>query len=105
MEITQEQLKEKINNGEKIIVDFWADWCSPCRAMKPLFEKVSKEMVESNSDIQMVTLNVMNNQEIALDLGIRSIPTIKVFNGGKEVHNSIGMLNETEINKLTQLLV
>lgn len=105
MEITQEQLKEKINNGEKLVVDFWADWCGPCKVMKPLFEKVSSDMIEKNSDIQMYTLNVMKNQELAVELGIRSIPTIKAFNGGSEIHSSVGALNESEINKITQKLL
>jgi thioredoxin len=105
MEITQEQLKEKINNGEKVIVDFWAEWCSPCKVMKPIFEKVSNEMVSRNSDIQMYTLNVMENQDLAVDLGIRSIPTVKAFSEGKEIYSSVGMLNESEINKITETII
>ena len=43
MEITQEKLQEKINNGEKLVVDFYTDWCNPCKMMKPIFEKVSEQ--------------------------------------------------------------
>ena len=43
MEITTEELKQKIENGEKLVVDFWAPWCGPCKIMKPIFEKVSQE--------------------------------------------------------------
>lgn len=105
MEITQQELKKKIDNGEKLIIDFWAEWCTPCRAMKPLFEKVSIDMKNSNSDIQMYTLNVMENQDIAVELGIRSIPTIKAFNNGTEIHSSVGALNESDINKITHKLL
>jgi thioredoxin len=101
MEITQQELKEKINNGEKVIVDFWAEWCSPCRMMKPIFEKVSTK----NPDLQMYTLNVMENQDLAVDLGIRSIPTIKAFNDGKEIYSSVGVLNEGDLNKLTETIL
>jgi thioredoxin len=101
MEITQQELKEKINNGEKVIVDFWAEWCSPCRMMKPIFEKVSTK----NPDLQMYTLNVMENQDLAVDLGIRSIPTIKAFNDGKEIYSSVGVLNEGDLNKLTETII
>jgi thioredoxin len=101
MEITQQELKEKINNGEKVIVDFWAEWCSPCRMMKPIFEKVSTK----NPDLQMYTLNVMENQDLAVDLGIRSIPTIKAFNDGKEIYSIVGVLNEGDLNKLTETIL
>ena len=100
MEITQQQLMEKINNGEKLIVDFWAPWCGPCKVMKPLFEKVA-----STSNVQMFTLNIEENKEVASSLGIRAIPTIKSFNGGKEVSNNVGMLQETRITQLVNELI
>jgi thioredoxin len=100
MEITQELLKEKINNGEKLIVDFWAPWCGPCKIVKPLFEKVSE-----TTDVQMYTLNVEENKEIAGTLGIRAIPTIKSFNGGKEVSNNVGTLQESQIKDLVNNLI
>jgi thioredoxin 2 len=100
MEITQELLKEKINNGEKLIVDFWAPWCGPCKVVKPLFEKVSE-----TTDVQMYTLNVEENKEIAGALGIRAIPTIKSFDGGKEVSNNVGTLQESQIKDLVNNLI
>ena len=100
MEITQQQLMEKINNGEKLIVDFWAPWCGPCKVMKPLFEKVA-----STTDVQMFTLNIEENKEVASSLGIRAIPTIKSFNDGKEVSNNVGMIQETRITQLVNDLI
>ena len=100
MEITQQQLMEKINNGEKLIVDFWAPWCGPCKVMKPLFEKVA-----STADVQMFTLNIEENKEVAASLGIRAIPTIKSFNDGKEVSNNVGMIQETRITQLVNELI
>jgi thioredoxin len=100
MEITQQQLMEKINNGEKLIVDFWAPWCGPCKVMKPLFEKVA-----STTDVQMFTLNIGENKEVASSLGIRAIPTIKSFNGGKEVSNNVGMIQESRITQLVNELI
>ena len=100
MEITQAQLQEKINNGEKLIVDFWAPWCGPCKVVKPLFEKVSE-----TTDVQMYTLNVEENKEIASALGIRAIPTIKSFSDGKEVSNNVGMLQESQIKELANNLI
>lgn len=100
MEITQQQLMEKINNGEKLIVDFWAPWCGPCKVMKPLFEKVA-----STTDVQMFTLNIEENKEVAASLGIRAIPTVKSFNDGKEVSHNVGMLQEIRITQLVNELI
>ena len=100
MEITQQQLMEKINNGEKLIVDFWAPWCGPCKVMKPLFEKVA-----STTDVQMFSQNIEENKEVASSLGIRAIPTIKSFNDGKEVSNNVGMIQESRITQLVNDLI
>ena len=50
MEITENELQEKIKNGEKIIVDFYTDWCGPCKLMKPIFERVSQQFINENSE-------------------------------------------------------
>ena len=103
MEITANELQEKINNGEKVIVEMWAPWSGPCRMMKPTFEKVANE---NTSDIQMYTLNIDENREIAITYGVRSIPTIKVFNGGEVTDTKVGVLQEQGIKELvTNLLL
>ena len=90
MEITQELLQEKINNGEKLVVDFWAPWCGPCKVMKPAFEKVSEEYRKENSEVQLFTLNVEENKEFASQLGIRAIPTVKSFSDGRLDYLALG---------------
>ena len=100
MEITTEELKQKISNGEKLVVDFWAPWCGPCKTMKPIFEKVSEEYRDNNSEIQLYTLNVEENKEFAAELGIRAIPTVKTFSGGEQKFSSPGMLQEGRIKEL-----
>jgi thioredoxin 1 len=102
MEITSVELQEKINKGEKLIIEFWAEWCGPCRMMKPIFERISNE---NTSDVQMYTMNVDMNREVGASLGIRSIPTIKVINGGEVTETKVGMLNEGQLkNMLTELI-
>jgi len=102
MEITSVELQEKINKGEKLIIEFWAEWCGPCRMMKPIFEMISKE---NTSDVQMYTMNVDLNREVGASLGIRSIPTIKVINGGGVIETKVGMLNEKDLKSmLTELI-
>ena len=102
MEISSVDLQQKINNGDKIIVEFWAEWCGPCRMMKPIFEKVA---TENSSDVQMYTMNVDQNQGVAASLGIRSIPTLKMFNASQVIDTRVGVLNESQINGLVTELI
>jgi thioredoxin len=100
MEITKEDLKQKIENGEKLVIDFWAPWCGPCKVMKPVFERVSEEYRNENSEVQLFTLNVDENKEFAAELGIRAIPTVKTFSGGEQKFSSPGVLQEGRIKEL-----
>lgn len=102
MEISSVELQQKINNGDKMIVEFWAEWCGPCKMMKPIFERVASS---NESDVQMYTLNIDNNREVALSLGIRSIPTVKMFNSGEVVETKVGMMNEGQIKDLVTDLI
>jgi thioredoxin 1 len=102
MEISSVDLQQKLNNGEKVIVEFWAEWCGPCKMMKPIFEKVASQ---NTSEVQMYTMNVDMNREIGASLGIRSIPTIKIFNGQELVDTRVGVLSEGQINGLVTELI
>lgn len=102
MEITTKELQEKIENGEKVMVDFWATWCGPCKMLKPIFERV---ISENTTDVQMYTMDVDSNREMAVSLGIRSVPTIKVFNNGQVVDTRVGVIQEDEIKNLAKNLV
>jgi thioredoxin 1 len=102
MEISSELLREKIKNGEKVIVDFHATWCGPCKMMKPIFEKVSNS---NDTEVQMYTFNIDNNKEVAMSLGIRSIPTVKVFNAGEVVETKVGLMNEGQIKTMVTELI
>jgi thioredoxin 1 len=102
MEITAKELQEKIQNGEKVIVEMWAPWCGPCRMMKPTFEKVANE---NTSDVQMYTMDIDENREFVSSLGIRSIPTIKVFNGGEVTDTKVGVFSEQGIKDLVSNLL
>jgi thioredoxin 1 len=84
------------------MVEFWAEWCGPCKMMKPIFEKVAST---NQSDVKMYTLNIDNNREVAMSLGIRSIPTVKMFNAGQVVETKIGLLSENQINELVTELI
>ena len=102
MEISSVDLNEKIKSNEKLIVEFWAPWCGPCQMMKPVFERVAST---NESNVQMYTMNIDNNREVAMSLGIRSIPTVKMFNMGETVETRVRVLNESQIKELVTELV
>ena len=104
MEITNDELKQKLNNGEKVIVEFWAPWCGPCKMLKPVFERVA---TSNTTGIQMYTMNIEegNNKEIAIEYGVRSIPAIKSFDGSELKETSVGVVSEERIKELVSSLV
>ena len=104
MEITSTELKKKIENGEKVLVDFFATWCGPCKVMKPWFEKVAEDM-NTKDGTKLYLFNIENDKEFAVnELGIRSVPTIKGFNEGKEVYHNVGVLRMEQLQEVAQSL-
>ena len=102
MEISGKELQEKINNNEKVIVEFWAEWCGPCRMMKPVFERVASN---NDTEVQMYTMDIDQNRDYAQTLGIRSIPTVKLFSNGNVTDTVVGVMNEEKIKSLINNLI
>lgn len=94
-------LEEKINSGQPVVVDFWAEWCGPCRMLGPTIEQLEKDYVDKAI---VGKLNVDENQETAAKYGIRSIPTVLFFNKGELVEKFTGVAEkkvyEDKINNL-----
>ena len=87
-EFTDSNFKEKVLNSDKLsVIDFWAEWCGPCRMVGPAVEQLSKTM---DGKIKVAKLNVDENQEIAMKYGIKSIPSLLLFKEGKEIGRTIG---------------
>lgn len=86
--VTDATFEADVLSSEKpIMVDFWAEWCGPCRAVSPILDKIAEE----NSDkLEIVKLNVDDNPETAMKYGITSIPAMKVFKSGEVVKTVIG---------------
>lgn len=97
-EITDSNFKTEISQG-LVLVDFWAEWCGPCRMVAPVLEELSKEMSEK---VTIKKLNVDDNQGTAQMLGIQSIPTLIVFKNGEMVDRVLGALPKTQIKNLIE---
>ncbi|PPF79709.1 thioredoxin [Subtercola sp. Z020] len=76
-----------LNSDETILVDFWAEWCGPCRAVSPILDQIA---AEHSSKIKIVKLNVDDNPQTAAKYQITSIPAMKVYRGGEVVKTIIG---------------
>jgi thioredoxin 1 len=78
---------EVLNSSDTIMVDFWAEWCGPCRAVSPILDQIAQENPDK---IKIVKLNVDDNPQMAMKYQITSIPAMKVFRGGEVVKTVIG---------------
>ena len=78
---------EVLNSTDTIMVDFWAEWCGPCRAVSPILDQIAQENPDK---IKIVKLNVDDNPQMAMKYQITSIPAMKVFRGGEVVKTVIG---------------
>jgi thioredoxin len=94
IEITsKDQFDEAVKFEKLTIVDFWAVWCGPCRVLKPLLHKIAGE----HPEIQLLTVDVDVNQELAAQYDINSIPAVFMFKNGEIVDNFVGVMPENEI--------
>lgn len=85
--------QEVLNSDKPVLIDFWAPWCGPCRMVVPLVEEIAKE----RSDIKVVKINVDEEQELAMQFGVVSIPTLVVMKNGKIVNQVTGARPKAQI--------
>ena len=95
--ITKDNFKaEVLDYKGTVLVDFWADWCGPCRMLSPIVDEVATE----NPGIKVGKINVDEQQELSAQFGIMSIPTLLVFRDGKKISESIGLIPKEQIEKM-----
>ncbi len=85
-----------LKSSEPVVVDFWAEWCGPCKMIGPHLEEISKEMM---GKVTITKLNVDENPGVAGKLGIRSIPTLMIFKDGKLAAQKVGAAPKGELVK------
>ncbi len=85
---------EVLKSNLPVIVDFWAEWCGPCKMLSPILEELSDEM---KNEINVIKVNLDENQDLAMKYSIRSIPTLLLFKDGNLVDTKVGLLPKSEI--------
>lgn len=97
LKVTSENFEKEVLQSDKpVLIDFYADWCGPCKMLSPIVDEVAEE----NTDIKVVKINVDNAQDLAMKYQVMSIPTLVVIRDGREVNRSIGLIDKSEVISL-----
>src|SRR5690606_5145205 len=81
--------------AEPVVVDFWAEWCGPCKMIAPALEEISSEL---NGKVKIAKVNIDENPELAAQYGVRSIPTLMIFKGGEVADMKVGAAPKTALS-------
>lgn len=96
VEIKNNFKEEVLDYDGKVLVDFYADWCGPCKMLRPVLE----DFANSNETVKVVSVNVDNEEDLAREYGVMSIPCLVVFNSGEEKNRSVGFIQKEQIEKI-----
>ena len=99
LNVTSANFEEEVLNSEKtVLIDFYADWCGPCKMFSPVVEAVANE----NEDIKVVKVNVDNAQDLAIQYQVMSIPTVVIIKDGKEINRNVGMVSKSQLLEMVK---
>ncbi len=102
LKITDENAKELIESGKPVVIDFWAEWCGPCRQIAPIVDELAAQY---EGQVVIGKYNVDDDSELSSEFGIRNIPTLLFFKDGKLADKHVGSANKTVLeNKVKALL-
>ncbi|MEC9033411.1 MAG: thioredoxin [Thermoproteota archaeon] len=96
MELTSQNFNQEIANNDLLLVDFWAEWCGPCKSMHPIFTRMAKKYKQ----VRFARVNVDNAQDIAMRYGVQSIPTFIMFKNGEIANQMVGAVGEPGIHMI-----
>ena len=96
MELTSQDFDQKKSENELLLVDFWAEWCGPCKSMHPIFSRMAKKY----KSVRFARVNVDNAQDIAIRYGVQSIPTFIMFKNGEVANTMVGAVGEPGIHMI-----
>ena len=97
-EVNKEELIKEINENEKVLVDFFATWCPPCKAISPILEEFSNE----NNNIKVLKVNVDENQELAIEYGVTLVPTLIFIENGEVKKRNSGIMDKNELENFAK---
>lgn len=97
IEVNKDNFEEEVlKSDKKVLVDFWADWCGPCKMLSPVIDKLAEEL----EDVKVCKVNVDTEPTISIEYNIMSIPTLLVFENCVEVNRSVGLVSKEEVLEL-----
>ena len=101
--LTDANFKEEVLDSTiPVLIDFWAEWCGPCRILIPIIEELSKTF---DGKVKVLKMNIDENPTIPSSLGVRSITTMMLFNNGKQIATKIGVLPKSTIEQWINSLI
>jgi thioredoxin 1 len=99
IDLNEKNFEEEVKKYKgKVLVDFYADWCGPCQMLGPIVEEVAKEA----KDFKVARINVDDNEDIAREYGVMSIPCVIAYKDGKEINRSVGLVDKDTLLKLME---
>ncbi len=102
VQITSENFESLKNGSQPLVVDFWATWCGPCRMIAPVISELAEQY---DGKIVVGKCDVEENEDIAMEFGIRNIPTILFFKGGQVVDKLVGAVGKAKMEEKFQSLL